>query len=526
MNLALAAVAAACLCLAGPPAFAPWLAPLVFVGWACWYALIETSRRPYWVLWCVGFVHIATFSWSLRHVTWAGTVAIAALGSVYTLLPVALVRRLPHLAAPAFAIGVAIAHWWRAHMPEISYPHGQPIHALYESPSAMASVGYGGEFLGNLLVGLVAAGIVDLWRCWRVRRPGPRVAWTPLCVALGIAGICAVLRATSATAMPPEREPAMLDVLLVEPGFGPNFGLPVDASQTFADYERSVVPLLEARLRRPSVALAGRAVVDPPDVVVWPENAWFRMRVDEVGAPPRFLDDPAWVAVHPKSTVLTGVALYSGADGREDRLGTALLGSDGRVIGYQEKERTVAMAESLPLANLLPTSWTRLFSDWMRANMGAAPTILPGRRRPPLRLPNGALISAMVCFDNAFPSVSRAQVDAGARALIVVSNESWYHGGMELEQMVAMSVCRALETRTPVVRCTVDGATVWVDRDGVIRDRLPEVPRPRDEARTLRISVPLGQGRLPPMAWLRGWLPFVAIAAVAFALARRPRNVG
>ncbi|MGB3965956.1 MAG: hypothetical protein WBO45_04440, partial [Planctomycetota bacterium] len=99
-----------------------------------------------------------------------------------------------------------------------------------------------------------------------------------------------------------------------------------------------------------------------------------------------------------------------------------------------------------------------------------------------------------------------AQVAMGARWLCVLSNEAWYEGGGELTQLMAMTVVRALEVGTPILRCTQDGWTGLVDGRGHLVEALPLRPAGSPgagSARILRVTVPLGSGRLPPMAWLR-----------------------
>jgi apolipoprotein N-acyltransferase len=122
----------------------------------------------------------------------------------------------------------------------------------------------------------------------------------------------------------------------------------------------------------------------------------------------------------------------------------------------------------------------------------------------------------LMCYDNAFPGPSAAQVLAGARFLCVLSNESWFEGGGELTQLVAMTVVRALETATPLVRCTQDGYSVAVDAGGRVLAELPVLPSPQAAARILRVDLPLGAGRLPSMAWLRSAAgPVMAVLLLA-----------
>jgi apolipoprotein N-acyltransferase len=133
----------------------------------------------------------------------------------------------------------------------------------------------------------------------------------------------------------------------------------------------------------------------------------------------------------------------------------------------------------------------------------------------------------LICYDNGFPGPAADQVAAGARFLCVLSNEGWYRGGGELSQLVAMTVCRALETATPIVRCTTDGWSVVVGADGRVEAELPLEPAPHPAARILRADVRPASGCLPPLAWFRAaagplaavWL-FLGLAHAAFRWVR------
>ena len=94
-------------------------------------------------------------------------------------------------------------------------------------------------------------------------------------------------------------------------------------------------------------------------------------------------------------------------------------------------------------------------------------------------------------------------------------------------QLQAMTVVRALENGTPIVRCTQDGWSGLVGADGRVLAALPVAPAPQPHARNLRVDVPLGPGRTPPLAWLRwGTGPAAALALgalLAHAFARWAR---
>ena len=85
----------------------------------------------------------------------------------------------------------------------------------------------------------------------------------------------------------------------------------------------------------------------------------------------------------------------------------------------------------------------------------------------------------------------------------MLSNETWYRGGAELWQLAAMTVCRAIELQTPIVRCTTDGWSLAVDAGGQMVASLPVESGPRSSSRILRVHVQPDRPRQVPMAWQR-----------------------
>jgi len=492
-SLRTALVGGFALAFATPPALFPGAELLVFLGLAAWYAIATASPRPLRHSYLLGCLHMAWFSWSVRHVLLPAYFAIVLLGGLYFVAASAAVRRVPlRWQWLAFAIASAASFWLRANMPEILYPHGQPCHVLWQWPALLGSLTVGGEPLANALLAAIAASAVGLWRSWRVGEPAWRTALTAAVAAPLVALVVTFLgRATT-----PAREPAtdLVRVAAIEPGlhsFDAFAGL-----RTREQWEARFRELLLARLVDPT--RTEFANEPPPDLVLWPESSWL-LRIDaaDVAAGTARLPDLRL----PAGRLLLGANL--GGNGRTTPSALLVEAASGRILDHHEKRRLVPGGEFLPLVHWLPGSVADFVHDAFAKALGSAPDCVPGALRPPLRTAAGVPFGALLCYDNAFPGPAADQVAAGARFLCVLSNESWYRGGGELTQLVAMSVCRALETGTPIVRCTTDGWSCVVAADGTIRESLPILPSPQPAARILRASVQLGTGELPPMAWLR-----------------------
>lgn len=503
-GLPTALLAALLLAVAAPPALLPGAEFLVLPGLALWCAVARRGRRPLWHSYLLGAAYMAWFSWSLHHVLWPAYLAVVVVGGLYFALGAAIVRAAPRwLGAFGFAIAVAATAWLRGGMPEICYPHGQPCHSLWRWPALLGAVTLGGEPLANALLGASAAALAEAWESWRVARPAWRAAWLQAGLVAMVALATTVVGHALRHAADADKG-ATLQVVTIEPGLHCE-----DPFLAVAPGERGALMarLLRERLLEPTRRALAEA---PADLVLWPESA-VRARLP-ADAVVDYLPGPL------RELQAAGTRLVFGADvERGDHTTPAALLLDldtGRLVGHHEKRCLVPGGEFVPFLAWLPDG----AAAWIRATfteaLGFVPDCLPGRDLPPLQTAAGVPFGALLCYDNAFPGPAAAQVAAGARLLAVISNESWYRGGDELTQLVAISVCRALETATPLVRGTTDGWSVVVGGDGRILASLPLAPAPQPAARILRATVPLGGGRLPPMAWLRAAAgPFAAILA-------------
>lgn len=510
MRPGLLLVAAICLWASSPPAWFPGGGFLVLPGWMAFYALSDPARckRPLLAAYVVGVVHMLAFSFSVRHVMFAAYVAIGVLGGLYYLLVSYWTRVLGRFVPGGLAFGLAVAGscWLRGHFTEIQYPHVQPIHCLYQWPSLLGSLRWGSEVFGNVLIGALSGTLVDFYRAWRLARPS--------FVKSRIVSIATVsLLLLSSLVPPPSLVPspsvatgdaASIDVLLVEPGLRPE-DLAVDS-------EEAMRRLIHERVVGPTVARAGIDAEDPPDLVVWPESMGGH-RLEGSAENPT-IERVLGFRLHDGVRLLQGSLLHDELD--RTKVIALLVDHEGSYLGHHEKQKTVPGGEHVAFVDWLPAEWAdpvrRWFEDVVRMRV-----IAPGEPRPLLEAGQGVPFGAMVCFDNAFPEVSEDLVRRGARFLVVISNENWYRGGAELDQMVAMTVCRAIECSIPLVRCTVDGRSLVVGPDGRVTDDLRPAPDGAGRGRILPLRLefqPGIEGTVPPLHRLVRWIVLLSLLPV------------
>jgi apolipoprotein N-acyltransferase len=526
-------MAAALQAAAAPPGWFPLAALLVIPGLALQYALAVGERRPLLASYLFGVLYTGAFSWSLRHVLLPGWAAIALVGGIYTLLCAVAVRSMaPRLGGPiAFAVALAGSCWLRAEMPEIWYPHGQPCHDFWRWPWLLGLVRLGGEPLANGWLGAFAAALVVGRQRARANpansaypansaMSGARPLWAVALVGVSLSIGFAPVAPAAAT--------ETVDVAAVEPGVHPTDWLEgIDSQRAMRERWQG---LFREHWVQPTLRLLGADAQSPrPDLVLWPESSVpVVMRAEPPMSPPAAVDhvlDLFGLGFAEDARLCIG-ALVRLPDVSRPTPAALLVDGHGAMLAHHEKRRLVPAGEFLPLVGLLP----KAVAEWIRNGIaqvfGGEFEAEPGRVLPPLQTKAGVPFAALLCYDNAFPTTVATEVAQGARFLVVLSNESWYRGGAELDQLAAITVLRAIATETPIVRCTTDGRTLAVDASGRILAELPQQTAPA-APRVLRVAVPLGGGRLPGLAGLHpvlGWacaLVVVLQAAISFRRRRR-----
>jgi len=204
------------------------------------------------------------------------------------------------------------------------------------------------------------------------------------------------------------------------------------------------------------------AAATKPDLILWPEastpfalnndpdlRAWVERLAREAGCP----------------LVLGSIAtLAPGAGGHTDWFNAAFVtdATTGVQPGFYAKRQLVPFGEFVPLRSLL--GWIGKFvpiGDDFGRGTSSSPLVA---QTPAGRLQLGPLI----CYEDNFPAMARADALAGADVLLVVTNNGWFGEGGAAYQQAASAVLRAVETRRPVIRDGNAGWSGWIDEFGGI----------------------------------------------------------
>ncbi|HNU49704.1 MAG TPA: apolipoprotein N-acyltransferase [Verrucomicrobiota bacterium] len=328
------------------------------------------------------------------------------------------------------------------------------------------------------------------------------------------------------------------------------------------------------------IELSQLALAANPDLLVWPEaslpglsedhfrvltnliathQVWMIFGADDVEPPPP--DQPE------------GTPRYYNS--------AFLFGPDGRFRETYRKQRLVIFGEYIPFERFLPfmkhltpigASFTAgdgpvpfildqptarvldLWNEWSTGQVRSLPfqthppafedSTLARRGREGGLAPQGlheseastgsearlARVSVLICFEDVFPHGVRHAVEPDTDFLLNLTNNGWFGESAAQWQHAANAVFRAVENGRPLVRCTNNGITCWIDRRGRRHGLDSRTPADAYRAgfRSFRLTLPADGTSRHPTFYRRhgdvfGW-SCVSLTALALAFGLLPRR--
>jgi apolipoprotein N-acyltransferase len=299
----------------------------------------------------------------------------------------------------------------------------------WQHPVILALAAVGGVWLVGFVLVAANTGILIA----AVARPLPVRLIGAACVLVALAAGPVAFALT-----PPSPVSRHVTIALVQPGVVHNPKISVDASQ------------------RLSADLRG----DHADLIVWGESS---VAYD--------------LSLAKYASLLHQLERLSAADGAQllvnqdsvapdgDKSKVALLIGSNGVDGRYVKTRLVPFGEYIPFRQQL--GWLTKISKAAAQNMvpGTGAHVLHVTMRsgePPLT------IGVLICFESAFPDMSRVDADHGAQLIVYQTSDSTWQASWEWAeaQHAALSALRAAETGRPVVQAALTGDSVAFDARG------------------------------------------------------------
>lgn len=434
-QLGLAALSGFLLFLANPPA---GIGPLAFIALVpMFFALTRSGTSRGALLGMVfGFTYYAlVMYWLLLfgELAWGGLAFVnACYAGLFGLVAPALFR-----AKRPFRSAVGVAALWTG----VEFVHGAwPLGGLTWGDVAytqsanhllmpLASVtGAWGVTFVVVLVNLL------LLEAVRRGRGDTRSALLPLAVA------CVAVVAPATIYLPAPNgaqvDVAMLQVTVPKGIATVPHGSARDIAENFAALHQTLAP-------------------DPPDLAIWPEDA---LDVDPARDPS--LGKLVGDAIRSVGSPTLAGGITGPPDGRQYNQGIVFDGR-GLAVGRYSKVHLVPFGEYVPWRSRL--GFLRLLDQIPR-------DLTPGRSLPTLSL-DGMRFADVICFENAFPSISRTMVDEGAQFLVVSTNNASYLMTAASRQHLIMSQFRAVENGRWVAQAGISGISAFISPTGDVRQQ-------------------------------------------------------
>ncbi len=484
-TFALALVSAAVLWAALPPLDLwplGWIAP---IGWLLLVRREELpGRRPYVILWLVGFLFwMAAIHW-LRLPHWAtsiGWVALSGYLAFYLPVFIALTRVAVHrlrlsviVAAPVVWTGLELA---RAHL-LTGFTMASLGHTQYRWIELIQVSDLAGGYGVSFVVMFVAACLARIVPC-----DGRRATAWPVLPAAAV--LAAVLAYGYAQSSPSSPQPTARIALI----------------QGSIDIELKNDPSMRDYIQEHYLDLSRKAAAQygPLDLIVWPETMFRETLVvfdDQATMPEawraespelrnysqadfrralryaavRSRNTMAALARHLNAALLVGLdAQAFSAEGARFFNSAALVTRTGDLLGRYDKMHRVLFGEYVPFAEGFP--WLQRFTP--------LPTSLSAGDSPVSFPVAGLRIAPNICYETVLPHVIRRQVRELAEQgqepdiLVNLTNDGWFWGSSELDMHLVCGIFRAVECRKPLLIAANTGFSAWIDSDGRILEQGP-----------------------------------------------------
>lgn len=463
----------------------------------------EAAVRGWWL--GAGFI-LASLYWLVPNIGPGLLVVAVVFGVLWAGFGVAAwaLLRPPLRPARAFAaLAVLPGYWVFTEWARSWQGFGGPWDVLgasqWQHPAVLALAAVGGVWLISfaLVAANTAIAILLLARGLAVRAAGA----AGVAVALAAGPVAFAL----STAVPPVRH---VSVALVQPGITSGKTQRVGASLQLSGR-------LGASQSRASQSPASQSPATRPDLIIWGESS---VGTDIERQPVLFGQIRRLAAATGAQVLVNQDA--SLPDGARSKV-ALLIGPHG-IVGSYTKTRLVPFGEYIPLRGAL--GWIARISKAAASNMvpGDGAHLVHATDRLGRPLPLGVLI----CFESAFPDMSRFDTDLGAQLLVYQTSDSTFQQTWAPAQHAALSAVRAAETGRPVVQAALTGDTVAFDAQGRL---LARMTTQQSGVTVVRLGLPPAAARTP-YDQLGDYVPWaatgivLAAAITGFLMVRRARG--
>jgi len=209
--------------------------------------------------------------------------------------------------------------------------------------------------------------------------------------------------------------------------------------------------------------LSEQALTNKTDLLIWPEAAvpklfrYYKEMFEPVTELAR--SNHVWMII--------------GADDMEPKPGSTspedadyfnssfLITPEGGLKETYRKRGLVIFGEYIPLVRWLP------FMKYLTPAQGS---FTPGLSPIPFKFADlHVTTSVLICFEDIFPHLAQQYVKDDTDFLVNITNNGWFNESAAQWQHATTAIFRTIENGVPLLRCSNNGLTCWVDQFGRIR---------------------------------------------------------
>lgn len=342
------------------------------------------------------------------------------------------------------------------------------------------------------------------------------VVWVSVSLALGAAAL--IVRPQVRFAWKNEIAPALIALLFVISwGVGmttrptPNSDRSIRLALVQPSIPQTLIfdPAAVTNRFEQMLALTRQAIDAKPDLIVWPEASLPAITRD-LFEQLRALIRQAHIPI-----ILGSDDVAPAPDGNGDNAeyfnAAFWFDGDGELRGRYRKQRLVIFGEYTP-----GVRWFPFLARWSPAGEGFSAGQGPENFHVD---PPGANITVNICFEDNFGDLVRRQVRPDTDFVLNLTNNGWFGESAAQWQHAANAIFRTVENRVPLVRCTNNGLTCWIDEQGRMKQIFTDATGSVYGSGVAIYKVPLlptGTTRAPTIyAQFGDWFAWLCLAVTA-----------
>ena len=210
------------------------------------------------------------------------------------------------------------------------------------------------------------------------------------------------------------------------------------------------------------VRLSEMALETKPQILIWPEAAvptMFRWDTNTSNAIVNLVTNHNVWAIIGTDDAIPRDRINPSRDEIDYYNSAFAINPQGELAASYYKRLLVIFGEFVPFTDWLP------FMKYLSPAGDAS--FSRGRGPAPFELPDlEVTTTALICFEDTFPHFARGYVKEDTDFLLNLTNNGWFGESAAQWQHAATAMFRAIENRIPLVRCTNNGLTCWIDEIG------------------------------------------------------------